>query len=230
MCASCRGSVDRLMKPLCCFSGAAIPLGLDNVDTDMILPADFLKGLTRRGLGQRAFTSLRFSSDGSKLPESIFHLPQYLGAPILIAGENFGCGSSREHAVWALADMGIRAVIASSFADIFSVNAFKNGIVLITLSREAVDHLLAVARDTNLAIDLEGQEVCTEKSGESFKFELDPFHRRCLLEGLDEIALTEQLGTQISIFQKRVAAARPWLANPRRSHEGPAPASDQENA
>jgi 3-isopropylmalate/(R)-2-methylmalate dehydratase small subunit len=213
------------MRPLSCLSGAAIPLCLDNIDTDMILPAIYLKGLTRSGLGQSAFAALRFSADGSALPGSLFHLPRFRGAPILIAGENFGCGSSREHAVWALSDLGIRAVVAPSFADIFSGNAFKNGIVLIALPREAIDRLLAVAYDVDLEIDVEAQEVRIA-SGERFGFELDPFRKRCLLEGSDEIALTEQLEAQISLFQKQAAAARPWLANPRRPHAANTFASD----
>lgn len=163
--------------------GRAYPFGRRNVDTDVIIPAAHLKTITRAGLGQHAFETVRAE------PGNVFDDQAYAGAPVLIAGDNFGCGSSREHAAWALADMGIGAVIAPSFSDIFSGNAFKNGIAAVVLSQAAVDRLLEVARDHAVTVDLETMSVTTPLQ-DRFPFEMDPFRRQCLIEGLDEIGLT----------------------------------------
>lgn len=184
------------MKAVTRVDGRAFPLGRDHVDTDIIIPARHLKIVGRRGLGAHAFESIR------QEPGNVFDAPAYAGAPILIAGRNFGCGSSREHAAWALADMGVEAVIASSFSDIFSGNAFRNGILAVALEPEAVNRLLQVARDHPLAIDLATQTV-TSPVGDHFAFEMDPFRRRCLMEGLDEIALTLSHEAAIRRYESR---------------------------
>ena len=163
--------------------GRAYPFGRRNVDTDVIIPAAHLKTVTRAGLGQHAFETVRAE------PGNVFDDPAYAGAPVLIAGDNFGCGSSREHAAWALADMGVSAVIAPSFSDIFSGNAFKNGIAAVVLPQAAVDRLLEVAREHPVTVDLETMSVTTPLQ-DRFPFEMDPFRRQCLIEGLDEIGLT----------------------------------------
>ncbi|HEX4761351.1 MAG TPA: 3-isopropylmalate dehydratase small subunit, partial [Sphingomicrobium sp.] len=163
--------------------GTAYPLPLANIDTDLIIPAVHLKTISRSGLGRHAFEVLR------AMPGNVFDDPRYKGAPILIALDNFGCGSSREHAVWALADLGVRAVIATSFSDIFAGNAFKNGIATVELDRAAVDALLDAAAEHSLCVDLERQAV-TSSAGHQFDFSMDSFRRECLLGGLDEIALT----------------------------------------
>ncbi|SFR96401.1 3-isopropylmalate dehydratase small subunit [Sphingomonas jatrophae] len=192
------------MEPVRAVEGRAYPWGAKNVDTDVIIPAHWLKTITRAGLGRGAFETVRAE------PGNIFDDPAYAGAPILIAGDNFGCGSSREHAAWALADMGVRAVIAPSFSDIFSGNAFKNGIVTVVLSQEAVDRLIVVARDHPIAVDLETQTVTTPFQ-DRFAFTLDPFRRDCLMQGLDEVGLTLARDAAISDYETRVAAERPWL-------------------
>lgn len=197
------------MDPVSQVSGPAYPWGAKNVDTDVIIPAHWLKTVTRAGLGRGTFETVRGE------PGNLFDDPRYAGAPILIAGDNFGCGSSREHAAWALADMGVRAVIAPSFSDIFSGNAVKNGIVPVVLPQAAVDRLLEVARAFDgegqpITIDLETMTVTTPYQ-DRFAFALDPFRRRCLLEGLDEIGLTLARDTEISNFETRVATKRPWL-------------------
>jgi 3-isopropylmalate/(R)-2-methylmalate dehydratase small subunit len=172
------------MTPFTRVEGRAYPLGLSNVDTDLIIPASHLKVVRRAGLGRYAFETLR------RQPGNIFDDPQFAGAPILIAGANFGCGSSREHAAWALADLGVRAVIASSYSDIFSGNAFKNGIAAITLDADSVERLLDAAKLRHtISVDLEEMEVTTT-AGDRFGFDMDPFRRECLLGGLDEIGLT----------------------------------------
>lgn len=171
------------MTPFTRVEGRAYPLGLTNIDTDLIIAAAHLKTIRRSGLGAHAFEALR------RQPGNVFEDPRYQGAPILIAGDNFGCGSSREHAAWALADMGLRAIIAPSFSDIFSGNAFRNGIATVVLDQRAVDRLLDAAREHLLAVDLEALTV-TSLAGDLFTFEMDPFRRKCLLDGLDEIALT----------------------------------------
>ncbi|TRW17423.1 3-isopropylmalate dehydratase small subunit [Glacieibacterium frigidum] len=192
------------MQPFHTLTGTAVPFGAENVDTDAIIPARFLKTVTRAGLGAHAFATLRED------PANIFDAPQNRGAPILIAGDNFGCGSSREHAPWALADMGFRVVIAPSFADIFAGNAFKNGILLVALPQEQIDRLMEVAADQPLTVDLENQVVTTPYQ-DRFAFAVDPFRKDCLLNGSDEIALTEALGQDIAAFETRLASARPWV-------------------
>ena len=185
-------------------SGGAYPWGAKNVDTDVIIPAHWLKTITREGLGQHAFETVRAQ------PGNIFDDPRYAGNPILIAGDNFGCGSSREHAAWALADMGVKAVIAPSFSDIFSGNAFKNGIVTVVLPQAAIDRLIEVAQDQPITIDLETMTVTTPYQ-DRFSFALDPFRRTCLMQGLDEIGLTLARDTAISKFESALAVERPWI-------------------
>ena len=193
------------MKPINHVEGRAIPFGRKNVDTDVIIPAHWLKTITRDGLGRGAFEAVR------KDPANLFDDPRYSGAPILIAGENFGCGSSREHAAWALGDMGVKAVIAPSFSDIFSGNAYKNGIVPVVLPQEAIDRLLEVAATDPIAIDLETMTVTT-KFQDRFTFDLDPFRRHCLINGLDEIGLTLARDSAISAYEAEQAKRRPWLS------------------
>ena len=192
------------MTPVTTVSGTAYPWGAKNVDTDVIIPAHWLKTITRAGLGRGAFETVRAD------PANIFDDPRYAGAPILIAGDNFGCGSSREHAAWALVDMGVRAVIAPSFSDIFSSNAFKNGIVAVVLQPAAIDRLVKVAQGQPVTVDLETMTVTTPFQ-DRFPFELDPFRRQCLMEGTDEIGLTCARDTAISIFEEGMAASRPWI-------------------
>lgn len=196
------------MRAVATVSGRAYPYGAKNVDTDVIIPAHWLKTVSRFGLGGGAFETVRAQ------PGNVFDDPAYAGAPILIAGDNFGCGSSREHAAWALADMGVRAVVAPSFSDIFSGNAVKNGIVPVVLPQEAVDRLLEVAREHPVTIDLETMTVTTPFQ-DRFPFRLDPFRRRCLMEGLDEIGLTLARDEAISNFEGMVAERRPWIAGRR---------------
>jgi 3-isopropylmalate/(R)-2-methylmalate dehydratase small subunit len=192
------------MEPVTRVEGRAYPWGAKNIDTDIIIPARWLKTTTREGLGQGAFESVRAE------PGNVFDDPRYAGAPVLIAGENFGCGSSREHAAWALGDMGVKAVIAPSFSDIFSGNAFKNGIVAVVLPQEAVDRLVEVARDNPVTVDLETMTVTTPFQ-DRFTFEMDPFRRACLMQGLDEIGLTLARGEAIGGYEANVGQARPWL-------------------
>ncbi|GGD79453.1 3-isopropylmalate dehydratase small subunit [Croceicoccus mobilis] len=189
-----------IRKPLEFIVGRAIPLGLKNIDTDIIIAAEWLKTVSRAGLGQGAFAVLRED------PDNVFDDPRFAGAPILIAGDNFGCGSSREHAAWAIADMGIRAIVAPGFSDIFASNAFKNGIATIVLPQAAVDTLMNVAQDEDLTVDIRGQFVLTE-NGDRFEFELDPFRRHCLMEGLDEIDLTMKLEDRIAAFERQSVQA-----------------------
>lgn len=198
------------MQPISTVEGRAYPLGLKNIDTDIIIPAEWLKTISRTGLGKGAFEALR------KEPDNLFDSAPYAGSPILIAGDNFGCGSSREHAAWALADMGITAVIAPSFSDIFSGNAFKNGLLTVVLPQEAVDRLLQVAQENPdlpdpIHIDLENQVVTTPFQ-DRFTFEIDPFRKHCLLNGLDEIGITLASSDAISVYEAKLAAEKPWLA------------------
>jgi len=185
--------------------GKAYPFGLKNIDTDVIIPAAWLKTISRTGLGKGAFEALR------KEPGNLFDDAQFAGAPILIAGDNFGCGSSREHAAWALADLGITAVIAPSFSDIFSGNAFKNGILTVVLPKEAVDRLLEVAQTDTITIDLATQTVTTPFQ-DRFTFEIDAFRKHCLLNGLDEVGLTMAMDDKISAYERRATTAWPWQA------------------
>ena len=191
------------MNPVKTIEGKAYPFGLKNVDTDVIIPAAWLKTISRSGLGKGAFEALR------KEPGNLFDSAEYAGSPILIAGDNFGCGSSREHAAWALADMGIQAVIAPSFSDIFSGNAFKNGLLTVVLPQEAVDRLMEVAKTDSIHIDLENQVVTTPFQ-DRFTFEIDPFRKHCLLNGLDDIGLTLEKVASIDSFEAKNAALRPW--------------------
>jgi len=200
------------MDPVSQVSGRAYPWGAKNVDTDVIIPAHWLKTVTREGLGKGAFETVRAQAG------NIFDDPRYAGAPILIAGDNFGCGSSREHAAWALADMGIKAVIAPSFSDIFSGNAFKNGIVAVVLPQEAIDRLVEVAKTDTVTVDLETMTVTTAFQ-DRFVFEMDSFRRQCLMEGLDEIGLTLARDTAISKYESGVAEHRPWMSGDR-AHAG----------
>jgi len=196
------------MKPVTQVSGRAYPWGAKNIDTDVIIPAHWLKTVTREGLGKGAFETVRAE------PGNIFDDPRYAGAPVLIAGDNFGCGSSREHAAWALADMGIAAVIAPSFSDIFSGNAFKNGIVTVVLPQDAVDRLVEVAKTDPVSVDLETMTVTTPFQ-DRFAFELDPFRRQCLMEGLDEVGLTLARDAAISGYEADLARTRPFMAGER---------------
>ena len=192
------------MTPLNEVDGRAIPFGLKNIDTDVIIPAHWLKGTTREGMGRGAFEAIR------KDPENLFDSAEYKGAPILIAGDNFGCGSSREHAAWALGDLGIRVVIAPSYSDIFSGNAVKNGILPVVLPQAAIDRLMEVAETDPVHVDLENQTVTTMFQ-DRFTFEIDPFRKMCLLEGLDEISITEKSDAAIGDYEKKLAQDRPWL-------------------
>ena len=187
-------------------SGKAYPFGRKNVDTDVIIPAHWLKTITREGLGRGAFEAVR------KEPGNVFEDPAYAGSSIVIAGDNFGCGSSREHAAWALLDMGVKAVIAPSYSDIFSGNAFKNGILAVVLPQESVDRLLEVAKTDPITIDLESQTVTTPFQ-DRFTFEIDPFRKYCLMGGLDEVALTLKRDEAITAFETRLAAEQPWVAH-----------------
>ncbi|MCF8710035.1 3-isopropylmalate dehydratase small subunit [Rhizorhapis sp. SPR117] len=181
--------------------GRAYPLGTKNVDTDMIIAAKWLKTVSRSGMGKGAFEALRQDAG------NVFDDPEYHGAPILIAGDNFGCGSSREHAAWALNDMGVMAVIAPSFSDIFASNAFKNGILTVELPQEAIDRLLEVARTDPIHIDLDTQSVTTPFQ-DRFEFAIDPFRKHCLAEGLDEIGLTLEQDVTIARYEAREPS---WL-------------------
>lgn len=191
------------MTPVSTITGTAIPWGAKNVDTDIIIPAHWLKTVSRTGLGKGAFETVRAD------PGNVFDAHPH--APILIAGDNFGCGSSREHAAWAMADMGIRAVIAPSYSDIFSGNAFKNGLLAVVLPQEVIDRLLEVAREGQpITIDLENQMVTTPFQ-DRFAFVIDPFRKHCLMTGLDEIGLTLAEGSAIAGHEARRAAVEPWL-------------------
>ena len=193
------------MEPLREVEGRAIPFGLANIDTDVIIPAKWLKTITRDGLGRGAFETLRAD------PDNLFDSETFKGSPILLAGDNFGCGSSREHAAWALLDLGIRAVIAPSFSDIFSGNAFKNGILTVVLPQAAIDRLMAVAATDPVHIDLAAQTITT-RFQDRFTFEIDPFRKACLLGGLDEVGLTMARDAAITAYEQSARANMPWLA------------------
>ncbi len=201
------------MKPFTKLTATAAPLPMINIDTDVIIPKQFLKTIKRSGLGKSAFFDLRYNNDGSPKADFVLNREAYQGAEILITGGNFGCGSSREHAPWALLDMGLRCIIASSFADIFHSNAFKNGMLPIVLPQDQVDALMKETQDnpgTPIEVDLEKQTV-TRGNKFSFPFEIDPFRKRCLLNGLDDIALTLEKKDFISSFEKNDKEKRPWL-------------------
>ena len=195
------------MDKVTVINGRAIPLGLKNVDTDVIIPAHWLKTVSREGLGKGAFETIRQATGNP------FDVEDFAGAPILIAGDNFGCGSSREHAAWAMLDMGLRAVIAPSFSDIFAGNAFKNGILAVELPQDQVDRLLEVAKTDPISLDLENQVVTTPYQ-DRFAFEIDPFRKHCMLEGLDEIGLTLKRDEAIETHEQSRAGSLPWLDAP----------------
>jgi len=200
------------MEKFTTLEGVAAPLKIINVDTDMIIPKQYLKTIKRTGLGKGLFSEQRYKDDGSENPDFILNKPAYRNAKVLVAGDNFGCGSSREHAPWALLDFGIRCVISTSFADIFYNNCFKNGILPITVSPEDLDKLMDDAsRGSNatLSIDLEAKEIRGPDGG-VVKFDLDDFKRHCLLNGLDDIGLTMEKAGAIASFEKKNAAERPW--------------------
>ena len=201
------------MQPFTTLTGIAAPLEMINVDTDKIIPKLHLRTIKRTGLGKVLFDEMRYTPDGKERPEFILNREPYRRAEILVAGENFGCGSSREHAPWALLDFGIRCVIAPSFADIFYNNCFKNGILPVVLPQEQIDQLWDDAKKSNemvLTVDLESQEVVRAK-GERFKFEVESFRKHCLLNGLDDIGLTMQHETDIDGYERRQQLSQPWL-------------------
>ncbi|MGI9388638.1 MAG: 3-isopropylmalate dehydratase small subunit [Boseongicola sp.] len=195
-------------------TGVAAPMPLVNIDTDMIIPKQFLKTIKRTGLGANLFDEMRFDRDGNEVADFVLNQPAYREAEILVAGENFGCGSSREHAPWALLDFGIRAVISTSFADIFYNNCFKNGILPIVLPQEQVEELMKDSEkgaNARVTVDLEDQ-IVTSSDGETFAFEVDAFKKHCLLNGLDDIGLTiENAASSIDAFEANVKTARPWV-------------------
>ena len=193
--------------------GIAAPMPLVNIDTDMIIPKVFLKSIARTGFGKNLFDEMRYNRDGSEIPDFVLNKPQYRNAEILVAGDNFGCGSSREHAPWAIADFGIKCVISTSFADIFFNNCFKNGILPIVLPQEQVDILMADAEkgeNARMTVDLEAQEITTS-DGQVIGFEVDAFKKHCLLNGLDDIGLTMEKAGSIDAYEAQAAATRPWV-------------------
>ena len=194
-------------------TGIAAPMPLVNIDTDMIIPKVFLKTIKRSGLGVNLFDEMRYDRDGNEIPDFVLNKPQYREAEILVAGDNFGCGSSREHAPWALQDFGIKAVISTSFADIFFNNCFKNGILPIVLPPEQVEVLMKDAEkgaNARMTVDLEAQEITTS-DGQVFTFEVDAFKKHCLLNGLDDIGLTMEKSPAIDSFEAQAAQSRPWI-------------------
>ena len=194
------------------FSGIAAPMPLVNIDTDMIIPKQFLKTIKRSGLGVHAFDEMRYDDDGNEIPDFILNQSAYREASILIAGDNFGCGSSREHAPWALSDFGIKVVVSTSFADIFFNNCFKNGMLPIVLPQEQVDLLMKDAEkgaNARVDVNLEDQTI-TSSDGDVIKFDIDPFRKHCLLNGLDDIGLTLEKAASIDSFEAQTGVARPW--------------------
>ncbi len=201
------------MQPFTTLTGIAAPLPILNVDTDMIIPKQFLKTIERTGLGKNLFFEMRYDVAGNVVTDFVLHQPAYKAAQILVTGANFGCGSSREHAPWALLDYGIRCVIAPSFADIFFNNCFKNGILPIVLPEDVVKNLIQQVQDkpgAALTIDLPNQTI-TDTKGQSIAFTVDSFRKHCLLGGLDDIGLTLQHKTSINQFEQRDQAQKPWL-------------------
>ena len=196
-------------------SGVAAPMHGINIDTDKIIPKQYLKTIERAGLGKHLFAEMRYNEDGSEKPDFVLNKPAYREAKILIAGDNFGCGSSREHAPWAIKDFGIRCVISTSFADIFYNNCFKNGILPIKVTPEQLELLFDDAErgaNATVTVDLEKQEIHGPDGG-IIKFEIDPFRKQCLLEGLDDIGQTLKRKDRIDSFEERQKAERPWLYN-----------------
>jgi len=203
----------RKMEKFTSLTGVAAPLEITNVDTDMIIPKQYLKTIKRTGLGQGLFAELRYHDDGSENPDFVLNKPAYRNAKILVAEDNFGCGSSREHAPWALLDFGIRCVISTSFADIFYNNCFKNGILPVIVSRADLAKLMDDARrgaNATLSVDLEAQEIRGLDSG-VIRFDVDPFRKHCLMNGLDDIGLTLEKSAHIEAFEKKSTAERFWL-------------------
>jgi 3-isopropylmalate/(R)-2-methylmalate dehydratase small subunit len=195
------------------FTGVAAPLKITNVDTDMIIPKQFLKTIKRTGLGSALFSEMRFNEDGSENPDFVLNKQAYRKAEILVAEDNFGCGSSREHAPWALLDFGIRCVISTSFADIFYNNSFKNGILPIKVSKEDLAKLMDDAErgaNATLSIDLEAQKIKGPDGG-TISFDIDPFRKHCLLQGLDDIGLTMEKAAKIESFEAKASLERAWL-------------------
>jgi 3-isopropylmalate/(R)-2-methylmalate dehydratase small subunit len=205
-------SQDRPMDKFTKLEGVAAPLKMINVDTDMIIPARYLKTIKRTGLGKALFSTMRYNADGSENPDFVLNKPAYRNSKILVADDNFGCGSSREHAPWALLDFGIRCVISTSFADIFFNNCFKNGILPIVVSPEDLEKLFDDAErgaNATLTIDLENQEIRGPDGG-TVKFDVDPFRKHCLLNGLDDIGLTMTKQDKIDSYEQQTKASRPW--------------------
>ncbi len=193
--------------------GIAAPMPLVNIDTDMIIPKVFLKSIARTGFGKNLFDEMRYNRDGTEIADFVLNKPQYRNAEILVAGDNFGCGSSREHAPWAIADFGIKCVVSTSFADIFFNNCFKNGILPIVLPQEQVDTLMRDAErgeNARMTVDLEAQEITTS-DGQTISFDVDPFKKHCLIEGLDDIGLTLEKSASIDAFEAKASAQRPWV-------------------
>jgi 3-isopropylmalate/(R)-2-methylmalate dehydratase small subunit len=194
-------------------SGIAAPMPLINIDTDMIIPKQFLKTIKRSGLGVNLFDEMRYDDNGDEIPDFVLNRPAYRSSEIIVAGDNFGCGSSREHAPWAIKDFGIRCVIAPAFADIFYNNCFKNGILPIALPQDQVDVLMKDAEkgaNARMEVDLVSQQISTS-GGAVFSFEVDEFKKRCLLEGLDDIGQTFQKVAAIDNFEAKASEARPWV-------------------
>ena len=195
------------------FSGIAAPMPLVNIDTDMIIPKQFLKTIKRSGLGVNAFAEMRYKSDGSEVEDFVLNKQAYRDSSILVAGDNFGCGSSREHAPWALSDFGIKVVVSTSFADIFFNNCFKNGMLPIILPADHVEILMNDSEkgsNARIEVDLEAQTI-TSSDGKVFSFEVDPFKKHCLLNGLDDIGLTMEKSSSIDAFEKKLEIEQPWL-------------------
>jgi 3-isopropylmalate/(R)-2-methylmalate dehydratase small subunit len=203
------------METFTTLTGVAAPMPLVNIDTDMIIPKQYLKTIKRTGLGVHLFDEMRYTGDGEENPDFVLNQPAYRDAKVLVAGDNFGCGSSREHAPWALLDFGIRCVISTSFADIFYNNCFKNGILPVVLPQGAVDHLMEDATkgsNARITVDLEAQTV-TASDGRSFAFDIDPFKKHCLINGLDDIGLTLEKVDAIDAFEERARQQFPWAAS-----------------
>ena len=201
------------MKKFETFTGVAAPMPAQNIDTDKIIPARFLKTIKRAGLGKSLFNDQRYNEDGSEKPDFILNQPAYRKSEILVVGDNFGCGSSREHAPWALTDFGIKCIIGTDFADIFFNNSFKNGMLLIKVSKEDLEKLMDDAErgaNATLTVDLENQ-VIEGPDGGTLHFDIDPFRKYCLLNGLDDIGLTEQKADKIGEFEQKREAAQPWI-------------------
>ncbi len=200
------------MQKFTTLTGIAAPMALVNIDTDMIIPKQFLKTIQRSGLGKNLFDEMRYTLDGAEIPDFVLNQPAYRKAEILVAGDNFGCGSSREHAPWALLDFGIRCVISTSFADIFFNNCFKNGILPIVMPQEVVDVLMADAKkgaNARVTVDLEAQTVTTS-DGQVFGFDVDSHRKHCLINGLDDIGLTLEKAASIDAYESKAAMTRPW--------------------